>query len=98
MLFNCSYILLHFLWSLKIPNSPHWPLTIMASESSPYTDGLHHSVSSQSVSWCIVCVLEQYGCRHIIQVDAAHWWWTRKTPSDNVECLEKALYKCNELL
>ncbi len=32
-----------------------------------------HSVSSPPVSWCVVGVLAQYGCRRIIQVDAAHW-------------------------
>ncbi len=46
----------------------------------PYTDWLHHPVSS-SVSWCVVGVLAQYGCRHIIQVDATHWWWLRRPPT-----------------
>ncbi len=34
-----------------------------------------------------------YGCRRIIQVDAAHWWWMRRHPPHNVErfeCLEKS--------
>ncbi|XP_067287130.1 FAST kinase domain-containing protein 3, mitochondrial isoform X2 [Pseudorasbora parva] len=31
-------------------------------------------------SWCLVSVLAQYGCRRIIQVDAAHWWWLRRFP------------------
>ncbi len=88
--------------SLKIPGCPskksrgvtlaklaHWPLTIMAS---PYTDWLHHSVSSPPISWCVVGVLAHYGCRRIIQVDAAHWWWMRRSPPYYVkrfECLEK---------
>jgi len=35
-----------------------WPLTIMASSSSPYTDWLHHSFPSPSISWCVVGVLD----------------------------------------
>ncbi len=30
------------------------------------------------ISWCVVGVLAQYGCRRIIQVDAAQWWWMRR--------------------
>ncbi len=37
-------------------------------------------MSSPPVSWCVVGVLAHYGCRHIIQVDAAHWWWLRRSP------------------
>ncbi len=45
-------------------------------------------------------VLAQYGCRRIIQVDAAHWWWLKRPP---LLCKafwvpRKALYKCNKLL
>ncbi len=25
-------------------------------------------------------VVAHYGCRRIIQVDAAHWWWMRRFP------------------
>ncbi len=72
----------------------HWPLT-----SSPYIDCLHHSVSSPPISWCVVSGLAHYGCRRIIQVDAAHW--TRRHPPSQCRALwvlRKALYKCNELL
>ncbi len=31
-------------------------------------------------SWCVGGVLGHYGCRRIIQVDAAHWWWMRRSP------------------
>ncbi len=100
------------LWSLKIPGCPskksrgvtgiltkfpHWPLTIIASYSSPYTDWLYHSVSSPPVSWCVMGVLAQYGCLRIIQVDAAHWWWTRRFPFyvKRFECLEKRYINTN---
>ncbi len=53
-----------------------------------YTDWLHHSASSPPVSWCVVGVLVHYGCRRIIQVDAAHWWWMRRYVK-RFECLEK---------
>jgi len=43
------------------------------------------SVSSAPVSWC-VGILSLYGCRRIIQVDAAHWWWFHVK---RFECLEK---------
>ncbi len=46
-------------------------------------------------------VLEQYGCRRIIQVDAAHCWWMRRFPPLLCKALwvpRKALYKCNELI
>ncbi len=33
-------------------------------------------------------VLAQYGCRRIIQVDAAHWWWMRRFPHFNVNRFE----------
>jgi len=42
--------------------------------------------------WCVVGVLPQYGCRYIIQVDAAHWWWLRRSTLPFVkrfECQEK---------
>ncbi len=57
-------------------------------------------VSSPPISWCVVGVLAHYGCRRIIQVDAAHWWWLRSSP---LQCKalwvsRKALYKCNKLL
>jgi len=44
---------------------------------SDCTDWLHHSASSPP-SWCVVDVEGQYGCRRIIKVDAAHWWWLRR--------------------
>ncbi len=50
------------------PNHPHTPIW------------LHHFISSPPVSWCVVGVLAHYGCRHIIRVDAAHWWWLRIFP------------------
>ncbi len=61
-----------------------------------YTDC---SLEEQSI-WCVVSVLAHYGCRRIIQVDAAHWWWMRRSPS---QCKalwgsRKELYKCSELL
>ncbi len=39
------------------------------------------------------------GCRRIIQVDAAHWWWLRRDPHMIVKrfrciAIHKALYKC----
>ncbi len=43
----------------------------------------------------------QYGCRRIIQVDAAHWWWMRRFPPllwKALWVLRKALYKCNKFL
>ncbi len=51
-------------------------------------------------SWCVVGVLAQYGCRRIIQVDAAHWWWLRRPPllCKALWVPRKALYKCNKLL
>ncbi len=75
------------LWSFKIPlaSDHHGLLTIPTS-----ADWLHHSVSSPPVSWRVVGVLAYYGCRRIIQVDAAHWWWMRRYPPYYVECLEKA--------
>jgi len=41
-----------------------------------------------------------YGCRRIIQVDAAHWWWLRRFPllCKALWVQRKVLYKCNELL
>ncbi len=33
-------------------------------------------------SWCVASALAPFscGCRRIIQADAAHWWWLRRTP------------------
>ncbi len=53
----------------------HGLLTIPIS-----ADFLNHSVSSPPISWCVVGVLAQFGCWCIIQVDAAHWRWTRRYP------------------
>ncbi len=55
------------------------------------TDCVHHSVSSPPISWCMGGVLAQYGCRRIIQVDAAQWWWMRRYPPyvKRFEYLEK---------
>ncbi len=44
--------------------------------------------------------MAQCGCRRIIQVDAAHWWWMRRFP---LLCIalwvpRKVLYICKELL
>ncbi len=52
------------------------------------------------LSWCVVGVLAHYGCRHIIQVDAAHWWWLRRfpLPCKALWVPRKALYKCNKLI
>ncbi len=33
-----------------------------------------------AASLCVVGVLAHSGCHHIIQVDAAHWWWMRRYP------------------
>ncbi len=82
------------------PNSPiglwpSWPL------NHPHTLIGFISVSSPPVSWCVVGVLAHYGCRRIIQVDAAHWWQTRRFPPLLCKALwvpRKALYKCNKWL
>jgi len=39
------------------------------------------TVSSPPINWCVVGILAQYGCRRIIQVDAAHQWWLRRCKS-----------------
>ncbi len=71
------------------PNSPFglWP------PNHPHTLIGFITVSSPPISWCVVSILAQCGCRRIIQMDAAHWWWMRRYP-----LLCKALYKCNKLL
>ncbi len=66
--------------SASRPNLPiglwhHGLLTISIS-----ADWFHHSLSSPPVNWCVVGVLAHYGCRRIIQVDAAQWWWMRRHP------------------
>ncbi len=56
--------------------------------SHPHTLIVFITVSSPPVSWCVVGVLAQYGCRRIIQVDAAHWWWMRRYPPYYVKRFE----------
>ncbi len=104
------------LWSLKIPGCPSiksrgvtpasWPNSPIGLWPSwppnhPHTLIGFITVSSPPVSWCVVGVLAHYGCRRIIQVDAAHWWWMRRFPPLLCKVLwvsRKALYKCNKLL
>ncbi len=93
-------------WSLQIPGCPSkksrgvtpasWPNLPIGLWSSWPPNHLQtligFIVSSPPVSWCVVGVLAHYGCRRIIQVDAAHWWWMRRFPPFYVkrfECLEK---------
>ncbi len=92
------------LWSLKIPGCPSKKssgITPASWQNSPIVlwppwppnhphalIGLHHSVSSPPISWCVVSVLAQNGCRSIIQVDAAHWWWMRGYPAYYLKCFE----------
>ncbi len=91
------------LWSLKIPGCPSKKRRIVTPASWPNSPtGLWPSwppnhphtligfitVSSLPVRWCVVGVLVHYGCRHIIQVDAAHWWWMRRYPPYYVKCIE----------
>ncbi len=67
---------------------------------SPYTDWLHHFVSSPPVSWCVVGVLAQYGCRLIIQV-MLHIGGGEEFPPFYVKHFKvprKALYKYNKWL
>ncbi len=61
---------------------------------------LHHSVSSPPISWCVVGVLAHYGCRRIIQVDAAHWWWMKRFPlvCKALWVPRKMQYKCHKFL
>ncbi len=65
-------------------------------------DWLYLSLLS-TCSWCVVSALVPLscGCRRIIQVDAAHWWWLRRDPPlmivKRFGCTtihNKALYKC----
>jgi len=60
----------------NLPNGlcPSWP------SNHPHILVNFIIVSSPPVSWCVVGVLAQYGCRCIIQVDAAHWWRLRRFP------------------
>jgi len=96
------------LWSLKIPGCslkksrgvipaswpnlpnglcPSWP------PNHPHILIGFITVSSPPVSWCVVGVLAQNGCRRIIQVDAAHRWWLRRFPlqykGQRKQCREK---------
>ncbi len=94
------------LWTLKIPGCPSkksrgvtpasWPnlpfgLWPSWPHNHPHTLIGFITVSSPPVSWCVVGILEHYGCRRIIQVDAAHLWWMRRFPFNvkRFECLEK---------
>ncbi len=86
------------LWSLKNTNSPiglwpSWP------PNHPHICWLASSLCLLSTSKLVVVgVLAHYGCRHIIQVDAAHWWWMRRYPPSHCKALwvsRKALYKLN---
>ncbi len=103
------------LWSLKIPGCPSkksrgvtpasWPnspigLWPSRPPNHPHTPIGFITVSSPPVSWCVVGILAQYGCRHIIQVDAAHWWWLRRFPllCKALRVPRKVLYKWKELL
>ncbi len=78
----------------NLPNGlwPSWP------PNHPYT---LIGFITPPVSWCVLSVLAHYGCCHIIQVDAAHWWWMRRYPLTICKVLwvpRKALYTCNKLL
>ncbi len=90
------------LWSLKIPGCPSkksrdvtpasWPNSPIVlwpprPPNHPHTL-IGFRVSSPPISWCVVSVLAQYGCRSIIQVDAAHWWWMRRYPAYYLKCFE----------
>ncbi len=105
------------LWSLKIPLCPSkksrgvppasWPnsptgLWPSWPPNNPHTLIGFITVFSSPISWCVVGVLAHYGCRRIIQVDAAHWWWMRREiPPLLCKALRvprKAPYKCNGLL
>ncbi len=105
------------LWSLKIPGCPlkksrgvtpaSWPNSPTGLCPSWPPNHSHTligfiTVSSPAVSWCVVRVLAHYGCRRIIHVDAAHWWWTRRFPPPllckTLWVPRKALYKCKEIL
>jgi len=60
-----------------LANFAHWPLsTIMAFKSPFILIGMKHEdfVSSIPINWCVVGILVHYGCRRIIQFDAARWW------------------------
>ncbi len=73
---------------------PSWPLTIP----------IHWLASSlcllSTISWCVVGVLVQYGCHHIIQMDTTHWWCLRRFPSQckALWVSRKVLFKCNIII
>ncbi len=60
---------------------------------------LSHSVF-QFLDFSLFLLPHPLGCRRIIQVDAAHWWWLKRDPLMIVKrfgCTtihNKALYKC----
>ncbi len=87
-LYLCSYFSMRKIQHFYL--CPLWPKLAFDHHGHliiPYTDWLHHSVSSPPVSLCVVGILAHYGCRRIIQVDAAHRW-LRRFPPLYVKCFK----------
>ncbi len=48
---------------------------------------LKKTLSLSTSKLVVVGVLAHYGCRRIIQVNAAHWWWLRRSPPSQCKTL-----------